>query len=241
MTRRCRGRLAGLLAAAVLFAGLSGCTNRGDKGGAANPAELVKKLKDSDPKVRAKAADDLRLLGPETAKPAISDFVAMLGDADETCRLRASEVLGSLGEDAYLPLMEAAKSKDANVRAMSWMGITGLEAAVYQKHQAEYAKALAVALKDENVKVREGAANSFHKHNTATPDAYPVVVAALDDNDNDHVLCYLISGMRYIPDDEQKKILGAIPRLRKLAADGQGEVKGLAGSLLLNLEKIQKQ
>jgi HEAT repeat protein len=236
----CRRWLVCSLAGAVALLGVVGCTNRSERSSGGSPSEVAKKLKDPDANVRAQAAENLRNLGHVATKAAIPDLVIMLGDEDERCRRWAAEALGTLGEDGYGPLMEATKSENPHARAMSWHGITGLGVEVYEKHQAEYAKALAVALKDENLPTRQSAACSFFRHNSSTPDAIAVAAAAIEENDDKRVLCYLIDGMRTLSDEQKKQLMGTIPRLRKLAAGDDTEVKGQAGSLLVMLEKLPK-
>src|SRR5689334_9265523 len=72
---------------------------------------LIKALKDPDPEVRARAADDLGMLGPD-AETAVPALVQALKDPHESVRHSAAWALPRLGPKAIPPLVEALGDKD---------------------------------------------------------------------------------------------------------------------------------
>ncbi len=223
-----RSRLLALLVSPFVFSLLIGCNSNKGK----SVPDLTKKLKDPNPGVRAQAVEDLRLLGLEQSRPAIPEIAEMLGDPDEKAARWAGECLGTFGEAAFPVLMEKARDKNPRARAMSWVGINGL-GDVPVKHGKEYAKALEIALKDEDVTTRQLAAHSFYVCNALAPDAFPVVVEALENNNDQRVLCSLLAGLQALTEPQLKQIHSAIPRLRTLSKSQDQMVKNIATRLLV--------
>jgi HEAT repeat protein len=179
------------------------------------------------------------LLGVEKSRVAIPDIAEMLSDSDEKASRWAGECLGTFGEEAYPILMEKTKDKNPRARAMSWVGLTGLGTASI-KHPKEYAQALEASLKDEDLTTRQLAAESFYTYNAYAPDAFPVVVAALDNNEDPRVLCSLIAGLQSLSKEQLKKVEGAVPRLKVLTNSQNSDVKNVSTGLLVIMGKIEK-
>src|SRR5262249_16268783 len=81
--------------------------------------DIIRSLKDTDARVRAKAAEGLWGFGPE-AKDAVPALAAALKDKSADVRLCAAGALGDIGPEARntIPALgEALKDRDANVRA----------------------------------------------------------------------------------------------------------------------------
>jgi HEAT repeat protein len=209
---------------------LAGCGNSGKRRPSEPIPELVKKLKDADPAVRAKAADDLRLIAPD-GKEALPQLFEMLDDEDSRCRNWAAEALGVYGEDAYPLLIKGIKHDSGRVRAMSWMAIGGLPLETKQAHSDEYATILEEGLKDKESSVRQWAAYSFNRFNTNSPKALPVAIAALKPGEDKQVLGYILDGLEKFRDDAKP----AIPALRELAKLPDPQLRSLAGGLLVML------
>src|SRR5437660_6187590 len=75
----------------------------------------VKFLKNKDPRVRSRAAENLARLGPQ-AKFAIFPLSQRLRDSDANVRCRAATALGEIGSAAVAELMHALSLPDANIR-----------------------------------------------------------------------------------------------------------------------------
>ena len=143
---------------------------------------LVKRLKDADPSVRARAADELGQVGPE-GRDAIPPLTAALDDPDGFVRVRAAEALTDVGGDADVAakaLAGALADKDVKVRREAavalWRMGPGAKAAV---------PALGKALADGDVKVRRDAAASLWRVGPAAKAAVPALTGALKDEDGE--------------------------------------------------------
>ena len=75
----------------------------------------VKFLKNKDPRVRSRAAENLARLGPQ-AKFAIFPLSQRLRDSDANVRCRAATALGEIGSAAVAELIHALSLPDANIR-----------------------------------------------------------------------------------------------------------------------------
>jgi HEAT repeat protein len=143
---------------------------------------LVKQLKDADPSVRARAADELGQVGPE-GKDAVPALTAALDDRDGFVRVRAAEALADVGGDAgaaATALGKALADKDAKVRRAAavalWRMGPGAKAAV---------PALGKGLADEDARVRRDAAATLWRVGPAAKAAVPALVEALKDADGE--------------------------------------------------------
>jgi HEAT repeat protein len=143
---------------------------------------LVKRLKDADPTVRARAAEELGQVGPE-GRDSVPPLTAALDDPDGLVRVRAAEALTDVGGDAgaaATALGKALADKDVKVRREAavalWRMGPGAKAAV---------PALGKALADEDVKVRRDAAATLWRVGPAAKAAVPALAGALKDKDGE--------------------------------------------------------
>jgi HEAT repeat protein len=137
----------------------------------------VKFLKNKDPRVRSRAAENLARLGPE-AKFAILPLRQRLRDVDANVRSRAATALGEIGSAAVEELIQALALPDRNVRreAVWALGKMGLEA-------VPAVGALARALSDRDTAVRKGAAHALGLLGRRAKPAIPFLIDALNDTD----------------------------------------------------------
>jgi HEAT repeat protein len=143
---------------------------------------LTERLKEADPSVRAKAAEELGQVGPE-GKDAIPPLTAALDDPDGLVRVRAAEALTDVGGDAAgaaEALGRALADKDVKVRQEAavalWRLGSGAKVAV---------PALGKALADGDVKVRQTAAAALWRVGPAAKAALPALIGALKDKDSE--------------------------------------------------------
>jgi vesicle coat complex subunit len=144
--------------------------------------QLTAALTDRDDEVRAKAAEALWSLGPES-KEAVPALVPLLKDRSASVRLNAAGALGEIGPDARdaLPaLKDALKDSDAYVRAQAAtsLGKFGPEA-------GSAVGALAEALQDRDKNVRVAAAYALAELGPAAKAALPALKEAAKSKDGD--------------------------------------------------------
>jgi HEAT repeat protein len=164
---------------------------------------LVKALGDQDARVRAAAARTLATVGPR-AKPAVSALIEMLRDADRKCQSAAVVALSKLGSDAAaaIPALEAlAKNpalRFAALRAVANMGEAGVpilmkalhdddaavryhavSAVAYSNRLEVYGSALAMALRDEDQRIRRNAARFLTRASDSRGEELAAAVPAL--------------------------------------------------------------
>jgi HEAT repeat protein len=118
---------------------------------------ILASLKDSDPQVRIRAANDVRRLGGR-AKEAVPSLIEMLRDKDVSLQRAAARAMGQLGpnaKDALTALTEAIKG-DRTLRepAISAIAKIGLEA-------KSAAPALIVLFDDDDEHIRLDAAKAL--------------------------------------------------------------------------------
>jgi len=164
--------------------------------------DLIDRLSDTDPEVRAAAAEALGKIGAKAAiqalenrmndnaeeskvrvsaavalgkmgnKKAIEFLINMLTDQDEVVRVRAASALSEVGKPAVDLLLEALKSKEAQKR---W----GAAKALGEIGCKEAIPALAKATKDENEDVRIASVVSLGR--IGDERAIQTLIEALDD------------------------------------------------------------
>ena len=137
----------------------------------------VKFLKNKDPRVRSRAAENLARLGPQ-AKFAIFPLSQRLRDADANVRCRAATALGEIGSAAVAELIHALSFPDANIRREAVWALAKMGP------EAEPAVgALARVLADRDLAVRKGAARALGLLGRLACPAIPFLIAALNDTD----------------------------------------------------------
>ena len=137
----------------------------------------VKFLKNKDPRVRSRAAENLARLGPQ-AKFAIFPLSQRLRDADANVRCRAATALGEIGSAAVEELIHALSLPDANIRREAVWALAKMGP------EAEPAVgALARVLADRDLAVRKGAARALGLLDRLACPAIPFLIAALNDTD----------------------------------------------------------
>ena len=152
---------------------------------------------------RLHALEQLRDLGP-AAGEAIPVLVKTLKDQDEVARGLAAAALGSIGPtpEAIPALVEALKDRVFKVRELAAIALNGIDlpppllAAALQHQDAEVRIAtvwiltilgpiavptIAMALKDQDTKVRQQAASKLGGMGPAAAEAVPALIEALKD------------------------------------------------------------
>ncbi|MBI3413988.1 MAG: HEAT repeat domain-containing protein [Verrucomicrobia bacterium] len=143
--------------------------------------KLVAKFKFSDATAKAELAKDAFMVLGEKAKPAIPELMKMLNrlvssDWDEVAH-RAGGVLGNLGKEATLPVVEMLNDTDVRVRRIA--------ANQLRHHQTEDSPELAVpallkALHDSDITVRVNAAKALGNFSPQSAEAVPALLSILD-------------------------------------------------------------
>jgi HEAT repeat protein len=139
---------------------------------------VTEALRHPDPNVRAYSAEALRYLAsdPDLVIPPLVDALA---DSKERVQKKASVSLQMMGEPAVVPLLAALSTRpEGEVRA--WAALTLGNVEPLPEHAVE---ALAVALDDESVKVREIASWALGKIGEPASAAVPALMRALDHSD----------------------------------------------------------
>ncbi|MBP2647413.1 MAG: putative rane protein [Gemmatimonadetes bacterium] len=187
-----------------------------DSSRAARVAALVAALKDSDPGVRAAAAQALGRLDDKSAGNALAE---LLRDPDPEVQEQAIMALAELEDPRAVPGLEKLlTSGDAEVRqeAANRLGNVDLATAP---------AALINALKDPNSEVRQAAANSLG--NIDDQKAVPALVPLLNDPDKD-VQEATVNALHNIGGPAaMQALIGALkskdPQVRRMAAEALGD------------------
>jgi hypothetical protein len=187
-----------------------------DSSRAARVAALTVALKDSDPGVRAAAAQALGRLDDKSAGNALA---AALNDPSPEVQEQVVMALAELEDPRAVPGLEKLlTSTDADVREQAASRLGDLDLTVAPP-------ALLNALKDSNGDVREAAANSLG--NIQDQKAVPALVPLLNDPDKD-VQEATVNALHNIGGPEaMQALIGALksrdPKVRRMAAEALGD------------------
>lgn len=187
-----------------------------DSSRAARVAALTAALKDSDPGVRAAAAQALGRLDDKSAGNALAE---LLRDPDSEVQQQAIMALAELEDPRAVPGLEKLLSNsDADVRQQAAGRLGNLELTVAPA-------ALLNALKDPNSDVRESAANSLG--NIEDQKAVPALVPLLNDPDKG-VQEATVNALHNIGGPlAMQALIGALksrdPQVRRMAAEALGD------------------
>jgi HEAT repeat protein len=188
-----------------------------DSSRAARVAALTVALKDSDPGVRAAAAQALGRLDDKSAGNALA---AALNDPSPEVQEQVVMALAELEDPRAVPGLEKllTTSTDADVREQAASRLGDLDLTVAPP-------ALLNALKDSNGDVREAAANSLG--NIQDQKAVPALVPLLNDPDKD-VQEATVNALHNIGGPEaMQALIGALksrdPKVRRMAAEALGD------------------
>jgi HEAT repeat protein len=220
----------GLIIGLVCLGLAVGC-GKGSRSESTSAPDLIKKLYDPNPEVRAEAAEQLRIRAPE-GKEAISRLYELLGDEHERCRSWASDALAAHGELAYPQLTKGVKSESSQVRALSWRALGNMEPNVKRAHAEEFAVFLEDGLKDSETEVRRFAAYAFNRTDMLSPKSVPIAIRALKSGEDKQVLCYILGALTACPENLQRS---ALPQLRELSNTQDPEVSSLIRGLFRDL------
>jgi len=187
-----------------------------DSSRAARVAALVAALKDTDPGVRAAAAEALGRLDDKSAGNALA---GLLNDPSPEVQEQAIMALAELEDPRAVPGLEKLlTSTDADTReqAASRLGDLDLTAAP---------ASLINALKDSNADVREAAANSLG--NIEDQKSVPALIPLLNDPDKD-VQEATVNALHNIGGPAaMEALIGALkskdPQVRRMAAEALGD------------------
>jgi len=183
---------------------------------AARVAALVSALKDSDPGVRAAAAEALGRLDDKSAGNALA---GLLNDPSPEVQEHAVMALAELEDPRAVPGLEkllASSDADTRQQAASRLGDLDLTVAP---------ASLINALKDPNADVREAAANSLG--NIEDQKSVPALVPLLNDPDKD-VQEATVNALHNIGGPvAMQALIGALkskdPQVRRMAAQALGD------------------
>jgi len=174
---------------------------------------------DEDPRVRRYLALAIGRLDPPLPEQAIADLTAALDDPDSEARITAIWALGSSGDVAVVPRLQALYSaQDAGIRKMVVYALGALPGDAQLP-------TLRTALRDEAPDVRWNAAVALARH--GDHDAIPVIHQMLDrqyveqtvkravrpDEDQDPVADVMISGLRAAAALRDTTLRGSIEEL----------------------------
>jgi hypothetical protein len=149
---------------------------------------LIGGLRDTNPKVRRQAARTLGIIGPVEAAPAVPALIIALRDPDQDVRPEAADALRKIDPDAALVALQkvvldadAAMAADAAwaletigpaavptlIRALATPGVVARSRVAkalgtFGAKAKPAVPALGKALKDEDVRVRQSAAEALH-------------------------------------------------------------------------------
>lgn len=186
-----------------------------DSSRAARVAALVAALKDTDPGVRAAAAQALGRLDDKAAGNALAE---LLRDPDPAVQQAAVMSLAELEDPRAVPGLEKLlTSPDADTRQQAASELGDMELTVAPA-------SLIVALKDPNADVRESAAHSLG--NIEDQKAVPAIVPLLNDPDKD-VQEAAVDALQNIGGPAaMQALIGALkskdPQVRRKAAEALG-------------------
>ncbi len=184
-------------------------------------SSLIAQLKDSNAKVRAKAAQVLGTMGP-IAQAAVPALINLLKDRDNEVRHKAYDafvaVLAGADKQTGVAIFSAAlKHQDPEIREAFAMGLgeMGVEAKAV-------VPALVEALTDSSRRVRQEVAHTLGKMGVEAKAAVPALIKALQDEDDDF--------------REQ-----AIEVLGGLGSEAKAAVPGLIALLKENTDRLPQQ
>ena len=187
-----------------------------DSSRAARVAALVTALKDTDPGVRAAAAEALGRLDDKSAANALA---GLLNDPSPEVQEHAVMALAELEDPRAVPGLEKLLTNpdaDTRAQAASRLGDMGLTTAP---------ASLINALKDPNADVRESAANSLG--NIEDQKSVPALIPLLNDPDKD-VQEATVNALHNIGGPAaMQALIGALkskdPQVRRMAAEALGD------------------
>ena len=175
-----------------------------------NLAKHIAALDDDDASVRARAADELGVLG-ESAAAAIPGLIQALADSYEPTSLNAAYALGAIGASAVPQLIETLKDENGSTRRMAAYALAAVGApavsalsealqhtddavrveATYALAQIGDAAELAIPAlieraKDENAEVRRYLAEAFGGLGTTAAPAVPALTDMVASDEDGH-------------------------------------------------------
>jgi HEAT repeat protein len=192
----------------------------------------LKGLKSRKPLVRQRMSELLAELGPDGAE-AIPALAEACKDADEGARGAAKVAFQKVGGEELPRLLAQIKDQsapiDARCKSLWRLGDYGSVA-------KQVAPALIAALKDENAKVRGGAANSLVNMGSEGRIVVPALIAAADDRDPKvrFYAVHSLGGLR--PIDKR-----AVPVLIRKLKDDDDTVRHFAALSLGHIGPVDKQ
>ncbi len=183
--------------------------------------DIIKILKDENTTFRKRAIEALGRLGPE-AKEAVPVLIQALKDNE--IRSYAADTLGKIGSEAReaVPtLIKLLNNKDMRYTIPNVLGKIG----------ATSVPALIQALKDEDARVRSGAAFALTNIGAEAIEAIPALIEALKDQDRDvrqSASTALFAIGRVAKDD--------IPKLIEILKTGDKEARFSAARVLVKID-----